>query len=797
MKKDVQKKGRQKRVSSGSASVSKRGDGLNSSKPVGKSDGYSKRKESRPSQNSYTPSNNNSYNTGGNYSSSSSSSNSGRQAGGLNLKRIITIAIIVIIGYFLLKSCMNIDLLDTGTTNFDSGSNVEQNTSSSSDASTQTVDYSVSNDARNKYTTLLGDGKDEITIMVFMCGSDLESRNGMATADLQEMLYGNVGGNVNVIVETGGASSWKNSVVSNRTNQRYQITSDGLNLVADNLGKKAMTEPDTLTDFINFCTDNYEANRYALIFWDHGGGSNQGFGHDEHFPRTTMSLAEIDDALEAANTKFDFVGFDACLMATYETAIMLNDHADYMIASEETEPGIGWYYTDWLKELTQNPSMSTVDIGKNIIDSFIEKCYQASPRDKTTLSIVDLAELAGTVPEVFNTFATSTSQLINSDEYKTVADARGYSREFGSPSQLNQIDLIHLAENLGTDEALALADTLEDCIKYNRTSNVMTNSNGLSIYFPYTTLSSMGSMVDTYEQIGMDKAYTDCIKGFASLEVGGQAISSGSGSPFGSLLGSFMGGDTGGSLVGSLLTSFIGGGGLTDMLGGSDTSWVDTDAMLDNTEYYEQNNLDAGLLELTQKNGEYVLELPQKDWDLIQNVQLNVFLDDGEGYIDLGMDNTYDFNDDGDLVMTYDGTWISLDGNVVAYYLIEEEWQGDNYAIVGRVPAKLNGELVDLIIAFTNDVPYGEVLGARLVYDDGSTAKGFIRLSNGDAIDFLCDYYTYDEEYYDSFYLGEQMVVDGEIYISNIAITNIKCLVTYQLTDIYNNTYWTPAIEYK
>jgi len=172
-------------------------------------------------------------------------------------------------------------------------------------------------------------------------------------------------------------------------------------------------------------------------------------------------------------------------------------------------------------------------------------------------------------------------------------------------------------------------------------------------------------------------------------------------------------------------------------------------------------------------------------------------LDDGEGYIDLGMDNIYSFNDDDDLVMTYDGTWLALDNHVVAYYLLEEEWDGNDYAIVGRVPAMLNGERVDLILAFTNDVPYGEVLGARLVYDDGSTAKGLIRLEDGDVLDFLCDFYTYDQEYSDSYYLGEQMVVDGDIYISNVAVTNIKCLVTYMLTDIYNNTYWTPALEYK
>ena len=176
-----------------------------------------------------------------------------------------------------------------------------------------------------------------------------------------------------------------------------------------------------------------------------------------------------------------------------------------------------------------------------------------------------------------------------------------------------------------------------------------------------TTLSSMSGMINTYEKIGMDKAYTDCIRGFASLEVGGQAVSTGSSSAFGSLIGSFVGSDTGSELVGDLLTTFISSGGLSDLLGGSDTSWVDTGSILDNADYLESNRLQNDALQLTEKDDQQVLELSDDDWDLIQTVQLNVFFDDGDGYIDLGMDNVYEFNNDGDLIIGFDGTWLALD----------------------------------------------------------------------------------------------------------------------------------------
>ena len=80
-------------------------------------------------------------------------------------------------------------------------------------------------------------------------------------------------------------------------------------------------------------------NRNELILCDHGSGSVSGYGYDEkHKTSGSMSLSGINKALKAGGVEFDFVGFDACLMATAETGLMLNSYADYMIASEETSP---------------------------------------------------------------------------------------------------------------------------------------------------------------------------------------------------------------------------------------------------------------------------------------------------------------------------------------------------------------------------------------------------------------------------------------------------------------------------
>ena len=91
----------------------------------------------------------------------------------------------------------------------------------------------------------------------------------------------------------------------------------------------------------------------------------------EVYPETVLFLPDIALAFQNSGVKFDFVGFDACLMGTIETAYMLEPYADYLVGSEETEPAYGWDYTPWLNALGENTSIDTVDLGTVIVDSFL------------------------------------------------------------------------------------------------------------------------------------------------------------------------------------------------------------------------------------------------------------------------------------------------------------------------------------------------------------------------------------------------------------------------------------------
>jgi hypothetical protein len=519
-----------------------------------------------------------------------------------------------------------------------------------------------------------------------------------------------------------------------------------------------------------------------LIFWDHGGGSLTGYGYDEKNASSgSMSLAEIDGALKDAGMKYDFVGFDACLMATYETAVMLSDYADYMIASEETEPGVGWYYVNWLTMLGKNTSLPTIEIGKKIVDDFVEVCNRRCNGQKTTLSVLDLAEFSSTVPGKMTAFSSSMSSMLQKNDYQTISEARHNTREFAQSSKIDQIDLVHLTQNINNSESTNLRKAVLEAVKYNRTSSNMSNANGISIYFPYKKAGKVDAAVKEYQQIGMDSEYTKCIKEFANVNYSGQAHAVSSGSE--------------GSSIGSPLSSLLGGLFNNVTSSTAPSEWSQS-SQTEN--YVSSHSFDASKL-VWQKDsdGRNKIILPEEQWKLVQDLALNVFVDDGEGYIDLGLDNVFELDSKKNLIGEFDGTWLSINGQIVAYYYLDTVEEGEHYSISGYVPVEINGQRAELILVFDDARPNGYIAGAREVYQGNEVqvqAKNLTELRTGDTLEFLCDYYTYDGKYKDSYYLGNPQTYNGNVVIGNLQIENRKVQATYCFTDIYQQTYWTPAI---
>ena len=685
--------------------------------------------------------------------------------------------------------------------------------------------------AREKRFKALGNGQDTVTIMVYMCGTDLESKYGMATNDLVEMTKATIGDNVRVIVETGGCKKWQNKIVSSGSNQIYRVLSGGqLETLEANFGSKSMVKPSTLSEFIKYCATKYPANRNILIFWDHGGGSITGYGYDEkNGGNDSMDLAEIDQALRDGGVIFDWIGFDTCLMSTLETDMVCTKYADYIIASEETEPGTGWYYTNWLTSLSRNTSIDTVTLAKQICDDFTSASQQAERNAQVTLSCVDLAELEGIVPEVFTRFANSTTSLIESNNYRAVSNARATTRQFAEGNGLNQIDLPDFCDRLGSTESKLLAEALRSCIKYNRTT--ISRANGISIYFPYESVKSMNSAVNTYNSIGFDSEYTKCIKTFASMASSGQAAYSSSTYNYGQSgssidLGSLLGGAYSNPL-GSLLGNYSSSGSqssgysispsdiislLSQMSGRSvpsQYSWFDTETVGRSAQYVSENYINPGDITVTRRSdGKYVVSLTDPQWDLIETVELNVFVDDGKGFVDLGLDNIFTI-DGNDLIFDYDRTWTTVNGTLVSYYMTSDTVNDDgSWVTRGRIPAILTRKddsgaevtsVVNLEVVYSSDNKNGSIVGWRPFCEENDLmfAKGNMPIAEGDKLQFLCDYYAYDGTYSDTKKLGDPITVGSDgLKLGSSYVNGTTFSVTYRFTDIYGNRIWTPALEF-
>lgn len=132
----------------------------------------------------------------------------------------------------------------------------------------------------------------------YLCGSDLESNGGFATMDLSEMMEVELPENVNVVIETGGASVWQNDEVDPSKLQRWLYNSEGLQLLEESETAN-MGDAQTLYEFLDFASTNYPADRVAVTFWNHGGGSVSGAAFDELHGLDSLDLAEMYQAFDA------------------------------------------------------------------------------------------------------------------------------------------------------------------------------------------------------------------------------------------------------------------------------------------------------------------------------------------------------------------------------------------------------------------------------------------------------------------------------------------------------------------
>ncbi|MDO4615520.1 MAG: clostripain-related cysteine peptidase, partial [Lachnospiraceae bacterium] len=362
------------------------------------------------------------------------------------------------------------------------------------------------------------------TIMIYMMGSDLESGNAAATSDMEEMMDHLPDlEKVHVLVYTGGSKLWHNGVPAD-ANMVYELVEEGLYPVQE-YASKSMGESETLAEFLNYGYENYPADTFNLICWDHGNGPVEGYGKDSLNDNDSLELTELKDALEAspfdAENKLALIGFDACLMSSAELACAVSEYGDYLIASQEVEPNYGWNYAF----LETAGEVGTEGLVGSIIDqyvSFNESYFQENEnvRSEVTLAAVDLS-LAGELEDALNQMFADAGRDISGD-YVSLASERVRTRAFGRASTGSEYDLVDLSalmtsmEENFPEETEKIRALLDDMVVCNGSNTE--ESCGLSLYYPfYNKTYYKKSWGDSYQELGVLSDYADYLKKYSNI----------------------------------------------------------------------------------------------------------------------------------------------------------------------------------------------------------------------------------------------------------------------------------------
>lgn len=653
------------------------------------------------------------------------------------------------------------------------------------------------------------------TIFVYLCGTDLETEDASATDDLLEMVEGASGDGVRFVVETGGAKEWQNNTVDAGKLQRYLVENEDIELV-DEQKRAGMGRASTLTDFLRWGVENYASEHMGVALWNHGGGSITGICFDETDRNDSLSLRELDASLLSVcggmGRKFDFIGFDACLMGTFEMANVLATYADYMIASEELEPGTGWDYAAIGRYLGANPDADAVQLGVVACDSFFEACREIEDDEICTLAVVDLSKLDALLV-AFNDFAHGMYDAAG-DSANSAAIMRSVGKvdNFGgnnkSEGYTNMVDLggiISACEPYaeGADKALA---ALKNVVAYSVSGSAHKNASGLSMYYPLKVEGSEElsvfseicpspnyiSFVDRQSKGSVNADYYDAYDDDEWFDDDGEWNWG--------LLDGWLDDDDYGYYDDYDYDS-DGGGWFWGLFDDWDDDWDDESGGYDDYwgyyDDYEQTGESPHITFAVEphldEDGSFWFEFDDEGYDAAADVYGLVYQlsDDGEDLIELG--ETYDLNggwDTGRFADDFDGWWISLpDGQNLATYIVEDN---DDYTIYTS-PVLLNGEETNLRIKL--DYSAGKIVieGAwDGVNEYGAASRTIIKLQRGDVITPL--YYAYSLESDDEFYYyGAEYTFSGAPEVSYDIMDDGDYFFAFCIDDIYGDYYMSDA----
>lgn len=591
----------------------------------------------------------------------------------------------------------------------------------------------------------------------YLCGSDLESNGGFATSDLMEMMEVALPENVRVVIQTGGAKTWQNNVVDADILQRYVYDSEGLTLV-DELPPASMGDAATLTDFLRYCKQNYPAEKTAVLFWNHGGGSVSGAAFDERYGYDSLTLDEMQTAFgrvweaDENNPPLELVGFDTCLMATVDVAGTFAGTARYLVASEEVEPANGWDYTGWLGALAADPAMDGAALGEVICDAYYAGCQAVGTHSNATLSLTDLTR-TGPLLEAYEAFGAEALAAACEDPgffsrfARIAAQSENYGGNTREQGYTNMVDLGHMArQSTGLLQTAGdVLNALEDCVLYRVSGPYRTESTGLSCYYSYN-----GDLNDLYgyTNVGAGQAF----KYFYSYELTGQLDDNG--------------------------MEYI-----------SDLNYEE----LPQIQSLATMGWDGMPLQVDENGVSHLTLGPEAD-SILAGIGFSLYYFDEENDIMLLLGTDNDMNADwenGVFSDNFRGVWGGIDGHMVYMELC---FEGEDYNLYS-VPVLLNGEPYNLQVAYDFTTEEWSILGARQgIGEAGMSDKELRLLQPGDTLTTIWYLSSYSGEDGLEAYAVEELTVTADTAFAEMELPDGRYGMVFEMRDAMDNYAYSDSV---
>lgn len=335
-------------------------------------------------------------------------------------------------------------------------------------------------------------------LMVYVAGSNLETRYAEASNDLAEMEDAVYTDGLTVTAMTGGSKRWFHNLVGADGNYLLTFSEQGVTAVKTDGDTKAMDDPDTLRDFITETAAAHPADHYALILWGHGCGPLFGVCHDE-LTGGLLTLPEIRTALTDSGIHFDWVGFDSCMMGTVETAYALRGLADYMLASEDTVSARGMDYETFLSEWAADPTVPAADVAKAAIDCTVGDHLKSGLN--AMLSCWDLAQ-AETVTAAYCDYIADVYAQYQAEGIAPIYAARNRVIDYDNENY-DVADLMSLITELPQAHSDALREAVSQAMVYHRASQEG-NGAGMGVwFFERHPGDGLNDLPDVFAGIGM------------------------------------------------------------------------------------------------------------------------------------------------------------------------------------------------------------------------------------------------------------------------------------------------------